>query len=251
MKMTKNSDSTTEFGRKAQGFTALEWTDERVAAMWSFYAATEADNYFAARFGKALLNNVSHYLPAGGMAADYGCGSGKIARMLAQHRPVLAIDFGETLVSTSSAFVDNPTPFPVSFATPENVDEHTGKISALFFLEAIEHLLPDWIEPTFNNLRKLLKPGGLIVCSTPNEEDVARAMVCCPSCRHYFHKYQHMRTFDAAGLAAFMEERGFDTVEVKAHNLGMVSPYARARQALRRVMGKAQYPHLVYVGRKR
>lgn len=249
--MTQNTDSTTQLGAKAPGFSALEWNDELVAALWSFYATTEADNYFAARFGKALLERVKRHLPSGGMAADYGCGSGQLARRLAQHRPVLGVDFGESLAATRAAFEQVPTPFPVTFTTPADIEEHAGTIDALFFLEAIEHLLPDWIGPTFDNLHKLLKPGGVIVCSTPNEEDVARAMVCCPSCRHYFHKYQHMHLFSAASLAAFMEQQGFETLEVKAHNLGMASPYARARQLLRRVMGKAQYPHLVYVGRKR
>lgn len=248
--MNFNTDSTANLGSKATNFKALEWSDQYVEALWSFYSVVEADNYFAARFGNQLIKVVSKHLPSKGVVSDYGCGSGSLTRTLAKKYPVLAVDFAKTIATTEKNFNKLQFPFPVDYATPNNVDSHVAKIDVLFFLEAVEHLLPDWIEPTFKNLHALLKPNGIVVCSTPNDEDIARAMVCCPACNTYFHKYQHMRRFTAASLAAFMENQGFETIEVKAYNLGMSTPYAKLRQILRCLLGKAQYPHLVYVGRK-
>lgn len=249
--LESHNDSTSKLGNDVGGFTPMEWSDEYVSSLWSFYSASESENYYASRFGAELLRRVEGFLPASGLVADYGCGSGKLSRLLAQHRGVLAVDFEKTLVQTRKMFEQEPSKFSVSFAEPEDVTAHEGEVSALFLLEAIEHLLPEWIEPTFNNFHTLLKPGGLIVCTTPNNEDVARATVCCPACKQYFHKYQHMRTFDVTSLAEFMEAQGFETLDVQAYNLGISTHVARLGQMLRKIRGKARYPHLVYIGKKR
>lgn len=254
--MSENFDSTAGLGASAPGYTPLEWTDERVSAMWEFYASTEENNYFAARFGKALLSRVAPYIPQNKMVADYGCGRGQLTRHLAQNNTVLAVDFPQTLAQTQASFERKSAPNPVTFTTPNAVSEHKQTASVVCFMETIEHLLTDWVEPTFENIRTLLEPGGLIICSCPNEENVAGAMVCCPSTKTYYHKYQHMRTFSARSLTEFMDAQGFDLVSVKAYNLGMTSFYARIKLALLKITGRITaphllYPHLVYIGRKR
>lgn len=254
--MSENFDSTASLGTSASGYTPLEWTDERVSAMWEFYAATEENNYFSARFGSALLARIGSYIPHNKRVADYGCGRGQLTRHLAQNNSVLAVDFPQTLAQTQASFERKAAPNPVTFTTPDAVRDHKQTVSVVCFLETIEHLLPAWVEPTFENIRTLLEPGGLVICTCPNEENVAQAMVCCPTTKTYYHKYQHMKTFSATSLTEFMDAQGFDLVSVKAYNLGMTSFYARIKLTLLRITGRikaqhALYPHLVYIGRKR
>jgi len=249
--MSENFDSTASLGASAPGYKPMEWTDERVSAMWEFYASTEEDNYFAARFGTALLSHVRSYIPKNKIVADYGCGRGQLTRHLAQNNEVLAVDFPQTLAHTKASFENNSAPNPVTFTTPDTVSNYQQTASVICFIETIEHLLPAWIDPTFDNIRTLLEPGGIVICTCPNDENVARAMVCCPSTKTYYHKYQHMRTFSETSLTEFMDAQGFDVVSVRAYNLGMTSLYARTKQVLRKMLGKAEYPHLVYIGRKR
>lgn len=245
------TDSTAGMIPASTGYKPLEWTDELVGKLWQFYAATEPHNYFAARFGKALFAAVQDHLPAEGMFVDYGCGSGDMTQLLANKRPTLAVDIAETLAETQPKLEATNTANPIAFMPMDQVTAPDAKIGALFMLEVIEHLLPHWQENTFNNIRTLVPQGSVVVVSTPNNENVRKAMTCCPITQTYYHKYQHMRTFTAESLAEAMEAEGFETLNVEAFNLGMVSPYARVRQAMRRVRGNEVKPHLIYVGRRR
>lgn len=245
------TDSTAGLIPASTGYKPLEWNDELVGKLWQFYAATEPHNYFAARFGKALFAAVQNHLPAKGMFVDYGCGSGDMTALLASKRPTLAVDIAETLAETQPKLEARKTAHPIDFMPMDQVTAPEEKIGALFMLEVIEHLLPHWQENTFNNIRTLVPQGSVVVVSTPNDENVRKAMACCPVTQTYYHKYQHMRTFTASSLAEAMEAEGFETLNVEAHNLGMVTPYARLRQTIRRLRGNEARPHLIYVGRRR
>ena len=244
------TDSTAGLIPESTGYRPLEWTDELVGNLWQFYAATEPHNYYAARFGKALFAAIEEYLPAEGMFVDYGCGSGDMTALLASKRPALAVDIAPTLEETQPKLEAMTTAHPIDFMEMDAVTAPQQKVGALFMLEVIEHLLPHWQENTFSNIRTLVPKGSVAVISTPNDENVRKAMTCCPVTRTYYHKYQHMRTFTAASLAETMEAEGFETVSCDAYNLGMVTPYAKVRQAIRTMRGNAATPHLIYVGRR-
>jgi SAM-dependent methyltransferase len=120
---------------------------------------------------------------------------------------------------------------------------------AIYFVETIEHLLDGHIEPTMENMRRLLKPGGVIICTTSNDENLSEQEVFCPVTRKTFHRYQHVRSFTKESLRKEFERHGFDHVASFTTDFAARGLRARLKARLREPLGKKN-PHLVYVARR-
>ena len=77
--------------------------------------------------------------------------------------------------------------------------------------EVIEHLLDSELEGMLAECRRLLKPGGRVFFTTPNDEDYDASKVMCPEYGSIFHRWQHVRTWNVGTLRAHMERAGFVT----------------------------------------
>ena len=44
-------------------------------------------------------------------------------------------------------------------------------------------------------VRRVLRPGGHVIMTTPHREDMGKNEVLCPNCRCVFHRMQHLRSF--------------------------------------------------------
>ena len=75
-------------------------------------------------------------------------------------------------------------------------------------LEVVEHLTDDRLHETIRETRRLLKPGGRLIVTTPHAEDLQQEMQFCPECGAVFHKWQHVRSWSADGLRSVMAEAG-------------------------------------------
>jgi hypothetical protein len=76
----------------------------------------------------------------------------------------------------------------------------------------VEHLLDDELRPLIAEVRRSLRPDGSVVVVAPNEEKLQIGETVCPDCGCMFRRLQHVRSWTAGGLAAFMSECGFETV---------------------------------------
>lgn len=121
--------------------------------------------------GEALLNEAEQYLGFKGKFLDVGCGRGEIVRA--------AKELGWT---ASGCDISNEY---AQYAREHNhVDALTGTLEELNFpessfdfislVEVIEHLY----DPlrTVVELRRVLKPGGILYLSTPNEESLYQSL---------------------------------------------------------------------------
>ena len=77
----------------------------------------------------------------------------------------------------------------------------------------IEHLYDDAFETLLSDVRSILKSGGVIIFTTPNDEQLENAHIFCPSCEKVFHRWQHVRSWSEAGLRQYLEERGFEVTD--------------------------------------
>jgi SAM-dependent methyltransferase len=119
-----------------------------------------------------------------------------------------------------------------------------------FVVDAVENLLDDELRPLIAELHRALRPGGSLVVIAPNAEKLKIGETVCPDCGCMFHRLEHVRSWTAESLAAFLSECGFDRVVAVPWYLEERWWKSRLITLAARALGK-RLPHLVYVGRKR
>lgn len=226
----------------------LEWTDEQLSSFWGYYAEQRQEDYFTRQFGDRILDLTQPFYTAKALVGDYGCGSGFLLEKLLRTHRAAGFDFAERNIQV----VRGRLGLHHNLAGAYRVDAVPPDLrcDVVYVVETVEHVLPRHEEGFFANLARLVRSGGLVIATTPNAENLAAETVFCPGCRHEFHRWQHVRSFDAATLGAFFERRGFDPVAAFTTDFAAATMWRRAKARLRPTLGKKN-PHLVYVGRRR
>ncbi len=235
----------------------LEWTDEKVSRFWSFRNTYRPfdETWFTKQAGAAVVNLVRSAVPLKGRLLDYGTGKGFLLDHLLQQAPeadIFACDFTESLArEVGERFSAEPrfrgclhvTELPMSY--PE------AHFDLVFLIETIEHLTDTYLHATLEEIRRLLKPGGVVVITTPNEEPLEQHVVHCADCGATFHHMQHIRSWSAPTLQNLMNEKGFITRFCRGVNIQQYGPngsWHRILDRLRGLRGQTRAHNLVYVG---
>ncbi len=180
---------------------ALEWTPDRVRAFWNGVQKTPLRHRsFSRDAGHAVALLVRRHVRAGGRIVDFGGGDGTLARILAADGYATAVH-EPAVERLADADVDRLSPA----GGPAGDDRFDG----LVLSEVLEHVLDAEMDETFDAIRRLLAPGGIVVVTVPNDERLEDGLVYCPVSDTYFHRWQHVRAFTAESLDAFMAHRGF------------------------------------------
>lgn len=240
----------------------VKWTPERVARLWDYYSRNKSldAQYFARQYGRDIVDTVDRYidLSTARYAIDYGSGPGFLVEHLLAwpNLKVTGLDFSQASVDAleqrfrgslgfERAVLVRDLPAPIEDASAD----------ALFLIEVVEHLNDEFLSATLAEANRLLAPGGYIIVTTPNEEDLDVDKTCCPECGCVFNRWQHVRAWTAASLQQAMSSAGFrrhrleQTVWLSMHGPRWRVLFQRWRRArLQRKAGKL--PHLMYIGRK-
>ena len=100
---------------------------------------------------------------------------------------------------------------------PATVNE-SNFFDIVFLVETIEHLTDIYLHTMLKKINRVLKPGGIIVVTTPNEENLEKANVHCPDCGATFHQMQHIRNWNVRKIEALANDFDFETRWCKALN---------------------------------
>lgn len=238
----------------------LEWTDEKVARFWNHRNNNPGydDTWFTQQVGDAVANFVHKHVPIKGKVLDYGTGKGFLLDHLIKDYPaaeLYACDFTDSLASEVDEKYRNHKGFKgcAHLTTlPSGYDDNVFDL--VFLVETIEHLTDNYLHGTMQEIHRILKPGGAIVITTPNDEKLERTYVHCTDCGATFHHMQHIRSWNAGKLGILAQEFQFSTVFCEGVNIqwygkkGFV--YYAADQA-RKLFTKPHKNNLVYIGKKR
>jgi len=189
------------------------WTPARVTEFWNRIAGTPMDaQSFGAIEGPGLLKALEPWLVPGGRHLDIGSGEGEMARMMARAGYAVA--------------VLEPSPGRRNFLTEklygvrgcigafETIDPgNAASFDVVMAIEVIEHILEDGYADFFATFAHSLAPGGRMILTTPNREDLDRSLMVSPLAGILYHRWQHVRSFDAVTLTALLAQYGF-AVEV-------------------------------------
>ena len=109
---------------------------------------------------------------------------------------------------------------------PKNDDVEQGDLTqldfgnstfdTLFCSEVIEHMTPDDMQKTLDELTRVLKPGGRLVLTTPFDERLSDKMIHCPHCENDFHSRGHQRSFVDNDFRSLAVNHGLEVVELFA-----------------------------------
>ena len=189
----------------------LEWTDELVSRFWAYHARTP-EVYFTQKLGDRIVLRLRKYFRAKENILDYGCGVGSLLHHLLQFDcRVTGVDFSKESVAQTAKLLGGRQNFMGAFTIKEIV-RRKSQFDAIFMIEVIEHLNDHYLSETIENIGKLLAPGGVLMITTPNDEDLESNTVYCPSCNSRFHNTQHMRTWNAESLSQFVQRSGLSVV---------------------------------------
>lgn len=229
------------------------WTGDKIGSFWNFVSSVEAQAqlYFAAIAGNGVAADIARTIDLRDRSVlDFGCGPGHLLPHLARHAPrhrYVGLDFSEGSIAQLTRRWGHLPQFDggaVITGFPLALDR---QFDVIVCCEVIEHLDDATLEQVCQELARLLKKGGTLYLATPNAENLDQQRVMCPDCGGVFHRWQHMRSWNARTLVAQMARHGFvdhRTRElVYAGNWTKAQLLTRVRRALHQPM-----PNLCYIG---
>jgi SAM-dependent methyltransferase len=192
----------------------LVWSPALVDKFWTGVAQTRLTEYdFARQGGKSVIIAVEHHLPKGGRILDFGAGNGELADLLLERGyQVAAYEPSRGRVGHLRDCLAGRSGF-LGVLEPEIQEQ----FDVVLMVEVIEHILDQELDPTFRRVRGLLKDGGILIVTTPNNEDLDLGMAYCPVSNMLFHRWQHVRSFTAGSLSSLLNRYGI--LPVAVHHL--------------------------------
>ena len=231
----------------------VEWTPEKSFRWWNVTSARHQDRYFSMRYGAALVGLVrlSRVRLRGRSVLDFGCGSGYLLdALLARKIACSGADFSEDAVEVvQKRLAGNPLFKGVQLIQDTPTPLGDESYDAVFFIETIEHLLDDDLESTLRELRRIVRPGGVVIITTPNDEQLAQVESLCPDWGCIFHPVQHVRSWDKESLSRSLGEFGFSAVTCRPLYLQSTWLQTLAITALMQALHKP-LPNLLFIVRK-
>jgi 2-polyprenyl-3-methyl-5-hydroxy-6-metoxy-1,4-benzoquinol methylase len=192
----------------------IEWDDKKVSRLWDYYSRTTpySEIYFSKLFGHHILRQSGLPLEAPLKVLDFGCGPGFIwdhLQGIGANWQYTALDFSpdsvKKLIEKATGNENFKGAQHVS-SLPTDLPELQFDVILLF--EVVEHLNDAYLGGTLAEVARLLKQGGVVVISTPNEEDLSMSQKFCPECGAIFHEYQHVRNWSVGGLTTCLKPYG-------------------------------------------
>jgi 2-polyprenyl-3-methyl-5-hydroxy-6-metoxy-1,4-benzoquinol methylase len=234
-------------------YSKIEWTDEVIEEFWRYWSE-RTDTYFSEPLGATILrftriNNVKI-----GVALDFGAGSGGLlAALSGENNRCYGLDFGQDAINRlTKRFAGDANVEAVFEAT--DAPKYAEFFDTIFLIETIEHMPDGHLRTSMECSASMLKPGGWLVVTTPNDENLAAAEVYCPVSKIAFHPMQHVRSWNRRSLLSFLTGCGFSEVKCIETDFQAL-PYHSKSEAIKRALKRVLYqsykdPHLVAFARK-
>lgn len=241
-------------------FHNIVWDDEKITKMWDFHSKNPSSQnmYFSKMNGRGVLKYLSERVALSGKRIlDYGSGPA----FLLEHILALGLDLKYNALDNSEESIKFIKETFSSEKRLENafyVDSFPSQINETFDViiccEVIEHLSDEHLSSMVQEFKKLLKPGGYLLVTTPNDENLNDLTMACPECGCVFHKWQHLRSWNKATISKFFGEASFETVSVDTITIS-TNPLQRIKSFLQRSASLFGYPapkpaNLLYLGKR-
>jgi 2-polyprenyl-3-methyl-5-hydroxy-6-metoxy-1,4-benzoquinol methylase len=203
----------------------MEWTTERIAAFWehlSRSAAAEGE-YFTFQVGAGVVTFLAQAVPLrGARVLDFGCGPGfLIEHLLRAGAKVTGADASPHSVRLATERYGGKQGWDGAFEIRNGRAPFADQtFDGVCCIETVEHVPKEFLGGLVAEIARVLAPGGWVLFTTPNEENLSRSMVLCPACGEEFHKVQHLSSWTADSLSSLLSSGGLDVRFCRAVDLG-------------------------------
>ncbi|WP_190275819.1 glycosyltransferase [Thiorhodovibrio frisius] len=215
-----------------------QWTRSNIDDFWSRIVGTPLDDLsFGKVSGSKFLSGVEPWLVPCGRHLDVGAGEGHMAELLAKcGYPVAAL---EPAQSRAEVIEKNLAGLSGFLGRLSGLDDASrGTFDVVLACEVVEHVLEEDLEDFFELLKSALKPGGRIVLSTPNAEDLSRSQIYSPFGNVLFHRWQHVRSLSSETLGQLLRDHGFVPQVIHEVDFGLAA--LEGTQDLAKTLGANQ-----------
>ncbi|BAQ66830.1 bifunctional 2-polyprenyl-6-hydroxyphenol methylase/3-demethylubiquinol 3-O-methyltransferase UbiG [Geminocystis sp. NIES-3709] len=205
----------------------FSWNAESISSFWDEVSQEQriAHLYFTKHYGKYITDLAKLAGLSSGSVLDYGAGKGYLSEyLLKEGYEVTGLEFSEqSSKRLNSEFQGFSNWKGCTYANDIPTPLEENRFSFVFSIETYEHLLEDWIEPYFNELYRLTKPGGKLLLTTPFNENLNNELIICPNCNSRFHHFQHLRSVTFEEIISCAEASDFSPIFCRAIDLSTVN----------------------------
>ena len=192
----------------------LNWSADQIARFWDYWSTRDdaQDTYFALQVGRGVATFAEHVCPLSGLRVlDFGSGPGHlISHLLSRGAHVSAADHSpDSIAEVDKRFRQQPGWCDARQIQGGGIPWEDNTFDAVFCLETIEHLHSHDCVQVFDEIQRVLRPGGHAIFTTPHREDLQKSHVYCPNCNSEFHRWQHLRSWTAAQLENQLTHQGY------------------------------------------
>jgi 2-polyprenyl-3-methyl-5-hydroxy-6-metoxy-1,4-benzoquinol methylase len=222
--------------------------EQLLQRFWTFYA-NQPETYFSFAKGADVVCRARRYLSRGDLILDYGCGPGFLLyELLKAGFSAGGADINVDVIGRSGPALGSQKNLLGLFAIDELL-QGGRTFDAIFLVEVVEHLYDEALAATLRNCRTLLRPGGRLFVTTPNDERLEDSIVYCPVSNVTFHRWQHVRSWNSTTLPAALREHGLKIDRVVTCTFRDHREYqlSLVRRAARRVLDQARKPKSLFV----
>ena len=195
------------------------WTDEEVVRFQAWYEKNLPHMYFTYQIGDKLVRIFRDYIKDNDCVLDYGAGLGFFSEHIlkATKAKVSSCDFSPSAIQNERDRCSKYPNFSGAYLVDELI-EQDKTFDVIFCLEVVEHCNDDYLKKTFENFKKLLRVGGIVIVSTPNNENLRNNFICCPNCGKVFHRVAHVRSWTINSLKKYIVDSGFTLKDIYTTN---------------------------------
>ena len=192
----------------------FSWTPDAAARYWDYLSSREdlADQYFAKQVGAGVARFLGLEVElAGAVVLDCGCGPGHLVdHLIARGARVYGADLSAaSLFAAHARLAGNASWGGGAVFRRGELPFGDSVFDVVLSVETIEHVLDNELSGLFREIRRVVRPSGAAVFTTPNDEDLRTGMNFCPGCGAEFHRWQHVRSWNRETLSAALNEAGF------------------------------------------
>jgi 2-polyprenyl-3-methyl-5-hydroxy-6-metoxy-1,4-benzoquinol methylase len=232
----------------------LIWDSKKVKRFWDF--AANHPEYRRRYFSRLVGNSVISYLRQAGIRTDgrvldFGCGPGYLMeQLISKGISCEGVDFSRQSVTEARDRLEDRAGF-VDVSAISTLPSHLPALQfdVVFCLEMIEHLSEDTLHVTLKEFYRILAPAGVLVLTTPNEEDLLQGETLCAECGARFHRMQHVQSWSKDNLREKMEQGGFETIRCRPAYFTQPTAASILKAASYRLLG-LKLPNLIYIGKR-
>lgn len=94
-----------------------------------------------------------------------------------------------------------------------------GAFDVVIMSEVLEHLSDDVLLKTIDEIKRVLRAGGVFIGTVPADENLKDSLVVCPCCGNSFHRWGHVQSFSQDRIRRIFGEK-FEIQMIDRHYFG-------------------------------